>query len=199
MKIYMIRHCEAVDDVLNCYGGCADWDMTEKGVTTARTFSEKLSGFGIEKIYSSPYKRAYGVAKIFAEKIKKDIEAVDNLREINTYGVMSGVNKDLAKDIFAYLINSDEYKSVGYYKRKSFLGGEDVNEFDSRIRNAFDYIVKQGGNSVAIVTHGGVFRSVYQNILGQPEKVLEIDDAAYIEIEYDNGDFKLIKMDGITI
>ena len=199
MKIYLIRHCEAVDDVLNCYGGCADWDLTEKGANDAKAFSEKLPGLGIERIYSSPYKRALGVAKILADKIGMDVETLDDLQEINTYGVMSGVNKDLAKDIFAYLINSDEYKSVGYYKRKSFLGGEDVDQFDARVKDAFDYIAKRGGDTVAAVTHGGVFRSVYQNILGQPEKILEIDDAACIEIDYNNGEFKIAKMDGITV
>ena len=30
MKIYLIRHCESEDDILDCYGGCADFDLTEK-------------------------------------------------------------------------------------------------------------------------------------------------------------------------
>ncbi|MCL1902679.1 MAG: histidine phosphatase family protein [Alphaproteobacteria bacterium] len=200
MKIYMIRHCESEDDVLNCYGGCADFDLTKKGIDTAAKHSEKLSGLGIQKIYASPYKRAKNTALIFDKKVEGGgIEEVDNLCEINTYGVMSGVNKELARDIFGLLINSEEYKSYGYYHGKSFLGGEDVAAFDARVRQAFDHIVKSNNDIVAVVTHGGVFRSVYKNILKRPEKILEIDDAATIEIEYDNGNYTIANMSGIKL
>ena len=197
MKIYMIRHCESEDDILNCYGGCADFELTEKGVKTAEENANKIVGLGIEKIFSSPYKRAKNVAKIFADKINVDVEIVKDLREMNTYGVMSGVNKDLAKNIFSLLLESDEYKSFGYYKGKPFEGGESVEFFDDRIKAAFNYIVSQDNNIVAVVTHGGVFRSVYKNILNKPEKILDIEDAAIIEINYENGVFEIASMQGI--
>ena len=195
MKIYVIRHCESVDDVLNCYGGCADFELTEKGANDAAAHSIPAD---IKKIFSSPYKRAKNVAKIFSDKIGCSVEIIDDLREINTYGVMSGVNKDLAKEIFSLVLNSDEYKSYGYYKGKSFLGGEDVTDFDARIKNAFDYIAKQGVDTVAVITHGGVFRSVYKNVLNKPEKILEIDDLGTIEINYDNGAFTIANTTGIV-
>ena len=197
MKIYMIRHCESEDDILNCYGGCADFELTEKGVKTAEENANKIVGLGIEKIFSSPYKRAKNVAKIFADKINVDVEIVKDLREMNTYGVMSGVNKDLAKNIFSLLLESDEYKSFGYYKGKSFEGGESVEFFDDRVKAAFNYIASQDNNIVAVVTHGGVFRSVYKNILNKPEKILDIEDAAIIEINYENGVFEIASMQGI--
>ena len=198
MKIYMIRHCESEDDILNCYGGCADFELTENGIKTAEQHSNKIANLGIQKIFTSPYKRAKNVANIFANKIQCEIEVIKDLREINTYGVMSGVNKDLAKKIFSLLLESDESKSFGYYKGKSFEGGENVNFFDSRVKNAFDYLTKQEQNIIAIVTHGGVFRSVYKNILNKPEKILEIEDVATIEINYENGIFSIESMSGIT-
>ena len=197
MKIYMIRHCESEDDILNCYGGCADFELTKKGVKTAEENANKIVGLGIEKIFSSPYKRAKNVAKIFADKINVDVEIVKDLREMNTYGVMSGVNKDLAKNIFSLLLESDEYKSFGYYKGKPFEGGESVEFFDDRVKAAFNYIASQDNNIVAVVTHGGVFRSVYKNILNKPEKILDIEDAAIIEINYENGVFEIASMQGI--
>ena len=199
MKIYLIRHCESEDDILNCYGGCADFELTEKGIETARNYSNNISNFGIEKIYTSPYKRAKGVANIFSKKINCEVEIVNDLREMNTYGVMSGVNKDLAKSIFSLILESDEYKSFGYYNGKSFLGGESVEDFDNRIKNAFDYIVNQNKNVIAIVTHGGVFRSVYKKILKKKEKIKELDDVATIEIKYENGSFSIEKMSGLIL
>lgn len=64
-------------------------------------YSNKIARLGIEKTYSSPYKRSKNVAKILADKLNCDVEIVYDLREMNTYGVMSGINKDLAKEIFS--------------------------------------------------------------------------------------------------
>lgn len=32
MKIYLIRHIESIDDIENCYGGIADFDLSENGI-----------------------------------------------------------------------------------------------------------------------------------------------------------------------
>lgn len=36
MKIYLIRHSESIDDIENCYGGIADFDLTENGKTKVK-------------------------------------------------------------------------------------------------------------------------------------------------------------------
>jgi len=146
MKIYMIRHCESLDDVLDCYGGCADFELTEKGVNTARAAADKLPGLGIEKIFASPYRRAKHTARIFADIIapKGGTEIINDLREYIQYGAMCGVNKTLAKEIYGLLLEMDEYNPYGYYKGKSFYGGEPVGELDARAKRALDYIVNQG-------------------------------------------------------
>ena len=110
---------------------------------------------------------------------------------------MCGVNKTLAKEIFSLLQEADEYKSYGYYTGKSFYGGEPVSELDARVKKAFDYIVGQKNDTVAVVTHSGVFRSFLNKLLNRTEKILDIADAGSMEIEYNNGAFKLIKMNGI--
>lgn len=199
MKIYLIRHCESMDDVLNSYGGCADFELTDKGLNTAKEHSNNLINLGIEKIFTSPYKRAKNVAKIFCDKLNVEMEIINNLREINTYGVMSGVNKNDAKKLFEFYLNSEEYKEFGYYKGKCFYGGEIISEFDDRVLESFKYIVNKKYNTVAIVTHGGVFRSVYKNILKKEERILDIEDVATIEMEYDGTNFNLISMKGIKI
>ena len=127
------------------------------------------------------------------------IKIIDDLREMNTYGVMSGVNKELAKKIFSLLLNSEKYKKFGYYNGVPFEGGEEVNLFDQRIKDAFDTITSKNLNTVAIVTHGGVFRSVYKNILNKSEKLTEIDDVATIEIKYKDNNYSIISMKGITL
>lgn len=197
MKLYLIRHCESEDDILGCYGGIADFDLTKKGEQTAKEQANNIMKLEIEKIFSSPYKRAKKVANIFNEKIGCGVEVINDLREINTYGVLSGVNKEKAKEIFEQLFKKEEYKEFGYYNGKSFEGGEGVEEFDKRIKKSLEEIVIKDYQVVAIITHGGVFRSVYKNILKQKEKILEIDDLATIEIEYKENKYRVINKNGI--
>ena len=54
MRIYLIRHSESIDDIENCYGGIADFDLTENGKKKVKEYRKQLESYGIEKIYTSP-------------------------------------------------------------------------------------------------------------------------------------------------
>ena len=197
MKIYLIRHSESIDDIEDCYGGIADFDLSENGIKKVEKY--EIENLGIEKIYTSPYKRAYQTAKILNKRLKVDLEIIDNIRECNSYGILSGVNKEKAKNIFSYVFNMEEYKNTGYYLGTSFLGGEDINEFDKRVEEGIREIISKSKelNTIAIVTHGGVYRSIYKNILKVNKKIEEMEDLATTELTYDDGKFKLTNKKGI--
>ncbi len=199
MKIYLIRHSESIDDIENCYGGIADFDLTENGKNKVKESRKEISNYGIEKIYTSPYKRAYQTAQILNENINVELKIVDDIRELNSHGIRSGVNKELAKNIFSYVFQKEEYKNTGYYLGKTFLGGEDIEEFDKRVKEAINFIIRdsEGLESIAIVTHGGVHRSIFKNILNIHKKIEKIDDVAITILEYNNGKFEIIKTKGI--
>ncbi len=197
MKLYVIRHCESEDDIINAYGGCADFDLTEKGREIATNHINNIKDLGIEKSFTSPYKRAKHVADIFNNELKCEYEIVDGLKGMNIYGVLSGLNKDYARKLFAYLFDDLKYKSFGYYTGNTFKGGETVENFDNRVKKAFNYIVSQNYKTVAIVTHGGVFRSLYKNILNKDEYIADILDVGTIVLNYNDGVFNIESMSGV--
>lgn len=201
MKIYLIRHSESIDDIEDCYGGIADFDLTKNGRDKVREYSTNVKEFKIEKIYTSPYKRAYQTAQILNEVIQVELEVVEDIRELNSYGILSGINKTLAKDIFSHVFQKEEYKNTGYYLGSTFLGGENVEEFDIRVKDAISYIIKQskGLDTIAIVTHGGVYRSIYKNILKIDKKIETIEDLATTQIEFDGKEFTLISVKGVKL
>lgn len=201
MKIYLIRHSESIDDIENCYGGIADFELTENGKNKVKERRKEIDNYGIEKIYTSPYKRAYQTAKILNENIKTELKVIEDIRELNSHGVLSGVNKELAKDIFSYVFKKEEYKNTGYYFGKTFLGGEDIKEFDNRVEKAINSIIKdsEGLSAIAIVTHGGVHRSIFKNILNVNKKIEGIDDVAITVLDYHNGEFNIIETKGIKL
>ncbi len=199
MKIYLIRHSESIDDIENCYGGIADFDLTENGKDKVKESRKEIYNYGIEKIYTSPYKRAYQTAQILNEDIKVELKVIEDIRELNSYGILSGINKELAKNIFSYVFQKEEYKNTGYYFGKTFLGGEDIKEFDKRVKEAINFIIKdsEGLKTIAIVTHGNVHKSIFKNILNVDRKIEEIDDVATTILEYNNGKFEIIETRGI--
>ena len=197
MKIYLIRHSESIDDIEDCYGGIADFDLSENGIKKVEQY--KIENLGIEKIYTSPYKRAYQTAKILNKKLNIDVEVIDNIRECNSYGILSGLNKEKAKKIFSYVFDMPKYKNTGYYLGTSFLGGENINEFDKRVEEGITEIISKSKelNTIAIVTHGGVYRSIYKNILKVNKRIEKMEDLATTELAYDDGKFEIINKKGI--
>lgn len=199
MKIYLIRHSESVDDVLKRYGGAADWDITENGIKTAKKFCKQFNSFNAQKIYTSPLKRSYKTAEVLNETAALPIEKVFDLRVDTIDGMFTGVENDLVPELFGYLLEREEYKGAGYYQRKSVPGGEPVSVLDKRLKKAVNYCIKnsKGLNTIAIVSHGALFKSFFFNVLKDKREILDIKDCGYVEVEYNKSKFSVGKMEGI--
>ena len=78
---------------------------------------------------------------------------------------------------------------------------ERIQEFDNRVNKAIQFIIKdsEGLSSIAIVTHGGVHRSIFKNILNVNKKIEGIDDVAITVVDYNNGEFNIIETKGIKL
>ena len=120
MKIYLIRHSESIDDIENCYGGIADFELTENGKNKVKGRRKEIDNYGIEKIYTSPYKRAYQIAKILNENIKTELKVIEDIRELNSHGVLSGINKDLLKIYFLMYFKKKNIKIQNIILEKHF-------------------------------------------------------------------------------
>lgn len=200
MKMILIRHGESEDDILDCYGGAADYPLSDSGKQTAVEVAQSLSKVAIDKIYSSPLKRAAQTADAIDSMKQCGIITIADLRERNSYGVLSGCNKDNCKKIYGYLLNKLKGKPGDYYSDELVLGAEPKTEFDQRVKEALLRVAidaqKNGFQTVAVVTHGNATRSIYQNILNI-EKKIDLDLLAKTIIEYDNGVFRLIQKEGV--
>jgi len=200
MKITLLRHGESMDDVINCYGGAADYELSQNGVATARDVAKIFINEKIDKIFSSPLKRAYQTAEVLNDAHNCGIEIATMLYERNSYGVLSGSNIDECKTIFGWLLKDIKGKIGNYYSDELVVGAEPVSDFDTRIRKAMQKIVDDAKElqHIVIVTHGNVTRSIYKNILKIDGKI-DLGLLAYSIIEYENSVFSLISNDGIEV
>lgn len=200
MKIFLLRHGESVDDIEDCYGGIADFPLTDAGRKTAEELANRLTDSGIQILYSSPYKRAYETATIVSRALGCEVKTIYDLRERNSYGVLSGTNKAKAKEIFAHILDQLKHKPGDYYSDESIPGDEPRGEFNDRVRKAFDEIVRDAAeyNIISIATHGNVTRSMYRHILGVKGKI-DLDLLAITVINYEPHVIEIEQRQGVEI
>lgn len=170
MKIYLVRHGEAEDDIDDSYGGAADHPLTEKGEAQAHELAATLNASRIARVYSSPLRRAARTAEIIATKIKLSdaVCIIDDLRERNSYGVLSGIPKKKAWDLFPLILRPGEIRSGS--SKDALLGSEDFQSFVARTAAVFAFIAGEASHesldSIAVVTHGTFLRVLLTEHLG---------------------------------
>ncbi len=177
MKIYLIRHGETTGDIEDRFGGDYDDHLTETGKKQAKELAQKLTGKHIEIIFTSPRIRAKETAEIVQRQLKAPLEIVEELRERNNYGVLTGLTKAEAKRKcpadFEKIAKDKTYHNV--------TGSESYAEIKSRSTKVFEKILSKNYQTIAIITHGGVISTYVREVLSKGKSV-KLEDCAILEI-----------------
>ena len=192
MKIYFIRHGEAVDDIENRYGGWADFPLTQKGIEQARNTGEKLKAQGVtaEIILTSPLARAKQTAEEIGKILNIAIETFIYLKERNTYGLLSGLNKDKAKEKHPALVEA-------YEKDKPVDGFEPYSTFLKRVKKLVKLLPALGYENAICITHGKLLKALLNDVIGVKAKKFE--DNCVIEVDLKpTGQLKILKIEGVV-
>ncbi|MBW3018800.1 histidine phosphatase family protein, partial [Candidatus Woesearchaeota archaeon] len=140
---------------------------------------------------SSPRFRAKETAEILSRKLNVPIEIIQNLRERNNYGVLTGLTKEEAKQKFP-----EEFAKISKDKcRHNVKNSESYEDFKERVKKAFDEITSKN-DTVAVITHGGIISTFFREVLKR--EFARLGDCAIIELEYD-GKYKLVSLDGAEL
>lgn len=169
MEIYFTRHGESEDDLSDSYGGASDFPLTEAGAAQAARVGQALKEMGIQEVLTSPLKRASQSAEILADSLGGiPMTVIYDLRERNTYGVMSGLTKVEAARIFGYLI--DQFPGQPGKDKTCAPGGEEYEDFVYRVGRAWvqvvDHCKSRGIEKALVVTHGKFTLGLFTEILG---------------------------------
>lgn len=186
MDVYVIRHGEAQDDIDDCYGGIADFPLTDNGRQTARATADQLRDAMVQLLFTSPLARARETAEIIAAELGGlELMVVEDLQERNSYGVLSGVNKALAAQIFTRVLSA--LKEKPGYSREPLEGAEDFDAFVERVRRAFTHVVdvalERRFDCIGIVTHGKFSQALFEHVVRISEPV-ELKLSAINAFEY---------------
>jgi alpha-ribazole phosphatase len=164
-RFWLIRHGEPAEEARHrCYGSL-DAGLSETGRAQMAQVAEYLKGEPVAAIYTSPRSRALESARILGAVAPCCIEIVEDLREID-FGDFEG----LAYDEIAARYPDLYRQWMETPTEVRFPNGESFSAMRGRVLRAFDTIQREWeGQTVAIVSHGGVNRVVLARALQMPD------------------------------
>ena len=149
MKIYAARHGQTEWNALDKVCGRTDINLTQEGYRQAEMLADSVLECGIQRIYSSPLRRAMETSRVISERTGVPYYAEDRLIE-QDYGIFEGINR-----------KNEDFLNVKKNFAFRYPGGESMMQTAGRVYGLLDEIrEKEAGKNVLLVSHGGVCRVI---------------------------------------
>lgn len=153
---YIFRHGETDYNLEGRWQGSGiDTVLNQTGILQAETLAEKMKTLGIEKIYSSPLKRAYQTAQKVAQKTNSPIEILSELME-SSLGICEGMKKEDVKQKYPEIW--EEWYGENMDMDTRWPEGESKKEIQNRMFVAFNKMLQTKENVIGVASHGGAIR-----------------------------------------
>ncbi len=167
-KIYLIRHCQSMGNIQHRFQGRFNADVSPDGKKQLELLSLRFRNEHIDRIYTSPLKRARATAEAIAKYHNVDVIEEPGLIEIDCGRMENLLLTEVAQRFPEVAKNWDESPHLC-----EFPGGETMAQVYERANRALDKIIAGNeGGTVVIATHGGVLRNLYARIqYGGPEGI----------------------------
>lgn len=154
-RVFLVRHGENPANITKEFSyKLVDYDLNERGIAQAKQTAAYFAGMKIDRICSSPLRRAVQTARIIADALKTDMSIVEEFRELNV-GDLERRKPDEESWGVLFRVTAEWYRGN---MAAAFPNGEDgktlVARFQDGLRQAVSGI---HGGSVIVVGHGGIF------------------------------------------
>ena len=136
--------------------------LSARGLREAEALASRLEGWPIQALYSSPLERARATAAAIADRLRLEVQAADELNEID-YGAWT--NRTLAD-----LREIPEWRRFNLFRSGSRIpGGESMVEVQDRMLQLIERLrCVHPEQTVALVGHGDVIKAALAYYLGVP-------------------------------
>ncbi|MBR4973022.1 MAG: histidine phosphatase family protein [Clostridia bacterium] len=153
-EIYLVRHCEALGNIMRIFQGTTDLDISDLGAKQLEFLKQRFKDIKLDRVYTSPLMRTQKTAKAIIGEKKLTPELCEGAIEVHG-GIVEGKP-------FAETFNSIEgLADIWNNHPEDFAvrDGEKMRDAYERIWNTVYNIAKENTNkTVAVATHGGVLR-----------------------------------------
>ena len=192
MLIYLIRHGETDYNIIHRFQGMwVESQLTENGRAQARAASALLADIPFDRLYVSAADRTRETASLLFPG-RTDAVYRDELREVDV-GSIANMYWDDIKASYP-----DWYKKSADDRDYSQFGGESHEEMKARAKGAIERIIAEGGDTVAVVSHGGTIRYMLWALTGiAPGAVALLPNCSFAEVEI-KGERAMLKQYGLV-
>jgi alpha-ribazole phosphatase len=177
-RLVLIRHGEPEAYARGrCYGKL-DVSLSNLGREQMRSVARRLKKTPLSAVYCSPRQRAYESAKILAVEHNLDVSSDPRLCEID-FGEFEGLTYDEAAERYP-----EQYREwMEQPTAVTFPGGESYMALRERVRRCLeDLYTSHSGQTIAVVSHGGVNRVILAEALHLESKYVFRVDQSYASV-----------------
>lgn len=161
--VILVRHAESTWNAESRWQGQADPPLSEIGREQARRVAERLRGETIAVLYTSDLVRAVETAQAIGRALGLVPRLEPRLREIDL-GCWTGLTRVEIAERYP-----EEFRAWQEHKPLRAGGGETFLEMQARVVHVLEEIVAaHHGETIAVVTHGGVITALRGHIQGIP-------------------------------
>jgi alpha-ribazole phosphatase len=163
-RLYLARHGQVANHHELRYNGHFDVDITQKGCEQMEKLATFLKELPVGAVYSSDLVRAYRGAEIAAKALGLKNKKLSELREV-CLGRWEGLSMNEVKEKFPEEANL-RFRDLAHHR---VAGGENIVDLSNRVIPATENLLKlHRGESIFVLAHGGVNRTIICNALSLP-------------------------------
>jgi probable phosphoglycerate mutase len=157
-QLLVIRHGETAWNAEHRIQGHLDIPLSPAGITQAARLAERLAGERIDAVYSSELARAWLTAQPLAGRLGLEVIPEPRVRE-RCFGIFEGLTLDEVAERHPAAFQRWRERDPAW----AMDGGESGQQLIERVLDALhDIAGRHRGQTVAIVTHGGVLDVAYR-------------------------------------
>ncbi|MFY2562445.1 histidine phosphatase family protein [Corallococcus terminator] len=191
-RMILVRHGRPSEEMKGrCYGRL-DVGLAPEGHVQAERAARLLAQVEFQALYSSPRLRALDTARRLAEDRGMDLRVEEAFREID-FGLFEGLTYEEAERLHPAVYA----EWMAHPERVRFPEGETFSEMRERVREGGRALrARHVGQCFALVSHGGVNRTLLAESLGMADQHLfRLDQvhAAVNVIDF-HGDEPVVKL-----
>jgi broad specificity phosphatase PhoE len=161
-RLILVRHGETEWNRVERFRGRIDIELNETGRRQARAVAQRLSGWQIGAIYSSPLKRALQTAQPIAEAFSLAVAILEGMTDVD-YGMWAGLSAEEARAQYPEVYETWVHTPL----LTRFPQGESLQQVQDRAWSALEKISSaHEGETVLLVSHVVVNRVLICAALG---------------------------------
>ncbi len=170
-RLFIVRHGKTDDSAEGRMSSRSrDISINQEGVEQVKLLAQRLKGYGISKIYSSPQRRTRETTKILNDRLKTEVVFDERLMEYD-FGVLSdrtlGEVEEEYPDLFDEIITWINASATSNLERVNISGAEPFDKLTERINSLTQALLSQHlGEKIVLVTHGGFIKSLLTHYAG---------------------------------